>query len=77
MRQLVSAPLTNHRYDRDAQYQCCARQGCKKLAGNKNVGQQCIWGQDPVNQSNKLKTTKMAKMTKWTIDIMVAVATAI
>jgi hypothetical protein len=53
----------------------------KKLAGNKNVGQLCIWVEDPVNQSNKLnhqfyKRQETAKMTKRTTDIMVAVVIA-
>jgi hypothetical protein len=55
----------------------------KKLAGNKNVGHLCIWGQDPVNQSNNklnhefFKIQKTAKMTKRTTGIIVAVATVI
>ncbi len=53
-RWLVSAISTNRHYDRVVQCQCCACQGCQKSAGNKNVHQQCIWGQVPVNQSNKL-----------------------
>jgi hypothetical protein len=52
----------------------------QKVAGNKKVCQQSIWGQDPVNQSNKLNhhillKTKTAKITKQTTDIMVVVAT--
>jgi hypothetical protein len=80
--EIFSATPTYPHYDRDAQYHFSARQGCKKLAKNNNVGQQSIWGQDPVNQSNKLnnqfyKRQKTVKMTKRTTDIMVAVATAV
>ncbi len=64
---------TGRCYDQGMQFCHWARQGCKKSAGNNTVGWQCIWGQDPVSQSNKLnhqcyyttKKSQNSKMDRW------------
>ncbi len=79
-RQSVLLTPSSHWYDRGMQHHCCTRQGCTKLAGNKTVSQQCTRGRDPVNYSNKLNhkaRQEKAKMTKWTTNIMIAVAAVI
>jgi hypothetical protein len=56
-------------YDRGAGFHRCACQGCKKLVGNKIIGEGCVWEQEEIIEPNKFshqsfedeKFTKMMK----------------
>ncbi len=51
-------------YATGGRFRHCTRQGCKKLAGNKIIGGDCIWGQEYPLINSLIKAVKDEKFTK-------------